>query len=1178
VKKISKLKAGLTVAAITGMLATSGVAIAGSDTGWISKTLGSKETTLNSVAVDDGADAVTVGKGGKIYYNTDITNADMTLASWLQGAVPVATDLNAVAKLRANDNFIAVGASGVVLLSSDDGKTWTKAKDLLDSMTSEDFTYVVTNGAGQTIVASANRLFYSANPVSTTPAWRELFLTEGGNNNGEALDVKGNLKGLAYANGQFWAFGAGSTLSPVNPSGASNTQITNLKTLEVDYDGDGTGTPLGSVILTGMLHDGNSYFLTTANGKILDITISGSLASPTTSKYTWAEISGNPSITSIAKATNTIFCTTSNGDVYRLAGKQDFNVWDKISTLSELNSVVATGQDGVAVGNNGVITKGEGVKWTFQEFGKIKRLRAIGNNFFAYDLDIAFLKYGVDPANITGTSISLADFSQNIITRSGNYLVVGFKNGANYNGLNVVAADGSSVSGGVKYTQNSGLGSFGSGAAVFNDQNGLVAFNGCGNAPSLSLTLSPLADYARPVNVTYDSTEEHRFSVIGATANNRVWGFVGVGAHLYYTDGSTLDTTNNFQINTQLTSSQVLTSATHLYAPGGKYVYAYNYNTTDFYVIPQDLTAADLTSAEDLAKYNVPRPNSENLTHLFGDENGLYALIKSLGMVYKLILNTESIKDSQWVEYGATLIHSSAFYNTGAAIGNKLIVAKEKGIRASTQGALWGTLGEKSSSTTNINDVSSSTDTFYVVGDNSLIYSSKDGSTWTPDTAFIEKYAGANLNFVRTYGNNLYAVDGTNKNIYKHNGSTWEKHLSKSYSAVAKDIIVNGENRGLILSATQVYDLSDYSSKEVSGLTTTANAFAQLSDNKFLIVGNAGKIWTYDGDKTATAVTYNNTSKILNDVYTVSSSEAYIVGDSGYFAKYDGANVIAIPTGSTVAEDKSFTKVWANDDNVFLASGADVYRYDGFNIFKEQTGTTSTVNGLAGNTAAKGFVAVGDTGAVLFRKLNSSGVVLKPSQTNLSNLVPTASTVTVDSLHTKYGVDNATVKLLGDQMSFSADIDTTKGNTGTFGFSFTATENASNTNQIGLLKLLSTDKSKQQTFSFNQTAEVSTNPREYWITSITPNSEGDYTPLKGDLTVGKGYYVWFNIQDNGKGDTNPTAGKITDPVVATTTGGQTGSSSNSSGCVFNPAAGFGLEWLLLMATPVLAVIRNHFKK
>ncbi|WP_027720759.1 hypothetical protein [Maridesulfovibrio zosterae] len=97
----------------------------------------------------------------------------------------------------------------------------------------------------------------------------------------------------------------------------------------------------------------------------------------------------------------------------------------------------------------------------------------------------------------------------------------------------------------------------------------------------------------------------------------------------------------------------------------------------------------------------------------------------------------------------------------------------------------------------------------------------------------------------------------------------------------------------------------------------------------------------------------------------------------------------------------------------------------------------------------------------------------------------------------------------------------------------------------------------------------------YWW--ISDNANGGYRALDSDLEPTENYYVNYVLKDNGLYDAmaGDGAGQYLDPVVL---GYEIEDSSSSSGCVFNPAAGFGLEWLLLMLAPLVAVVRSRFKK
>ena len=81
------------------------------------------------------------------------------------------------------------------------------------------------------------------------------------------------------------------------------------------------------------------------------------------------------------------------------------------------------------------------------------------------------------------------------------------------------------------------------------------------------------------------------------------------------------------------------------------------------------------------------------------------------------------------------------------------------------------------------------------------------------------------------------------------------------------------------------------------------------------------------------------------------------------------------------------------------------------------------------------------------------------------------------------------------------------------------------------------------------------------------------------LEAGKVYTVAYVVKEGSSWDLySGDAGKLVDPVFIAGSAGSSSSSSSDSGCVLNPAAGFGLEWLLLLAAPLLAVLRNRFRK
>ena len=124
-------------------------------------------------------------------------------------------------------------------------------------------------------------------------------------------------------------------------------------------------------------------------------------------------------------------------------------------------------------------------------------------------------------------------------------------------------------------------------------------------------------------------------------------------------------------------------------------------------------------------------------------------------------------------------------------------------------------------------------------------------------------------------------------------------------------------------------------------------------------------------------------------------------------------------------------------------------------------------------------------------------------------------------------------------------------------------------NKLHLYKVMPTSSASVNEFVYASEATPAVDGA-WWISQSTADG---YLNSDSVLDPTLEYFVSWVVKDNGNYDANSTALGIIDPVVL----GSIPSSSSSSGCVFNPAAGFGLEWLLLMLAPMVAIVRSRFK-
>lgn len=127
---------------------------------------------------------------------------------------------------------------------------------------------------------------------------------------------------------------------------------------------------------------------------------------------------------------------------------------------------------------------------------------------------------------------------------------------------------------------------------------------------------------------------------------------------------------------------------------------------------------------------------------------------------------------------------------------------------------------------------------------------------------------------------------------------------------------------------------------------------------------------------------------------------------------------------------------------------------------------------------------------------------------------------------------------------------------------------------INNLRLYKVSDAGSSSWSLHYSSEASPSVDGAWWISNAEN--GGYLNENSVLDPSIKYYLNWTIKDNGNYDSNKTVCGIVDPVVLGSV--PTSSSSSSSGCVFNPTAGFSLEWLLLMLAPMVAIVRSRFKK
>ncbi len=200
-----------------------------------------------------------------------------------------------------------------------------------------------------------------------------------------------------------------------------------------------------------------------------------------------------------------------------------------------------------------------------------------------------------------------------------------------------------------------------------------------------------------------------------------------------------------------------------------------------------------------------------------------------------------------------------------------------------------------------------------------------------------------------------------------------------------------------------------------------------------------------------------------------------------------------------------------------------------------------------------------NTGYRIFDAVQASSIQASGVTVGVTNCC--AKEMTNAELNTKYSTNGFNIKSM--IRSFNATI-SVNGGCGTFKFNSTAVP-TSRVADLRLIKFYDTNGTSKGYRTYASSGPEYAIDGSWWLT----NSSGTHLAASDVTTLGTEYYVYFVVQDNGDYDENRALGAITDPVGL-------GSTTGDSGCVLNPNAGFGIEWLFMGLVAVVLMFRMRF--
>ncbi|HAS88440.1 MAG TPA: hypothetical protein DCS48_03935 [Desulfovibrio sp.] len=1208
-----KFKAAITVAAIAGTCALSSPSFAA----WESDAPTKLGTDIVASAADNTDGIVVVGDDGKAYHMTaaKMLNANTSEIDWTQVYPPASGDF--VGVVHVDDMFLAVTSDGTIVVSDNGEKgRWQKhplSTVLKGLLGDKKLVGLASDLISKAVVITADGSAFYYDHSFPEPARTIIPIKKSGEETGvlagEAIATNSNVRGIEFLTGQtntFMVYGAG----------GGNGNANNLYKITTAGAVEGFNLYNCPAINDFAFPTSGIWYAAGDGGAIVrsDDNLSGAGKNIDDNKL---DIPGNFSSNLFSIEYNSDkklgYASGKSGSLLEISGR-DVTVVNQTESQQDLNAV-SLAMDGnlkraFVSGNDGASLYGSQTYWQAALGGMInvcplfpKTILSLGSKFYSIDGTDNKLYSSTDPAT-TWKDLS-AVYSRAVSPGVSAAASVG---GADYVAFGIKAFPDGQYAQGVIFKVKEGEETK---ATVFrsssfhNKRIEFMTVLNDGDRKYLCVVHDVFGegvkyiDIATTVNNSYAAQAAGLFArevdITGLAASARAL-YVAEGGKLYV---MTTGTGENIKITTVPSAENIWTEIAaskfddkqvdKLYSATDGTVL---FTTTDnkIYIINDDIGGDDnkaiFISPQNWG-YNGAKPVS-----LSGSSNDL--VVATVDDVWRS-------KDRQWEKYGELddEVTSMAAVDGVASIDEKVLAidTTNNALAYSVGGVFKVARPDMGPAVgANIGNVYNATKSVvYVAGDQGLLYKGTKGEgatsfTWTDENADV--FGAKKIYAVTGIGEHLFVAykDGA-ENSYSFatkelGADNWTLLTGKTSGSVSdvkalsdRDLVVidGGALKHASISGSNVssFEMSERPGTDAFGSASFAALDIVDAEHLYGVAGKdfykltepTGDVWV--SEKIALPEAQN-----LKDIVVLAADKIYMVGEHGYVVVYDGtsAKKIAAPA------DVTLSSCWAYEKMLYACDwSGKVHQY---NFETEEWSSGIAQNGaeltdITGSSMGGYLFAAGGDNTLVRTGISSSGggetnTTVHPGHGEEADLV--LRTVEEDRTPEELTSTNKTpaMEVVGHVETFTTKPGLVVGSVHNFNFSVTPATDTP-VADLHLFKLLAANGGSNIEYERQDSIPAAATNGVFWVT----DGGGNVMSTSDTLLANTVYTVNFGVKDGGEYDSDGAAdGVIIDPVVL----GNTGSSSGGSGCVFNPAQTFGLEWLMLAFAPLAAFFRSRFKK